>query len=96
MTVLMALSTIAAKQLKATTKTMARCRQLFDYLTANSSAQVRYHESDMVMNIHSDASYLTKAKARSRLYGHFFMGWVPKHGDPIKLNGAFHVSANIM
>ena len=96
MTVLMALSTIAAEQTKATTKTMARCRQLLDYLAANSEAKVRYHASDMVLNIHSDASYLTEAKARSRLCGHFFMGWIPKNGEPIKLNGAFHVSANIM
>ena len=96
MTVLMALSTIAAEQTKATTKTMSRCRQLMDYLAANCEAKVRYHASDMVLNIHSDASYLTEAKARSRLCGHFFMGWVPKNGEPIKLNGAFHVSANIM
>ena len=96
MTVLMALSTIAAEQTKATGKTMARCKQLLDYLSANANAKVRYHASDMVLNIHSDASYLTEAKARSRLCGHFFMGWTPKNGEPIKLNGAFHVSANIM
>ncbi len=98
MTVLMALSTIAAEQTKATTKTMSRCSQLLDYLAANSDAKVRYHASasDMVLNIQSDASYLTEAKARSRLCRHFFMGWVPRNGEPIKLNGAFHVSANIM
>ncbi len=96
MTVLMALSTIAAEQTEATAKTMARCRQLLNYLAANSDAKVRYHTSDMVLNIHSDALYLTEAIARSRLCGHFFMGWVPKNGEPIKLNGAFHVSANIM
>ncbi len=96
MTVLMALSTILTEQTKATTKTMSRCRQLLDYLAANSDAKVRYHASDMVLNIRSDASYLTEANARSRLCGHFFIRWVPKNGEPIKLNGAFHVSANIM
>jgi hypothetical protein len=50
----------------------------------------------MVLNIHSDASYLTEAKSRSCLCGHFFMGWMPVDEEPIKLNGAFHVSANIM
>ena len=90
MTVLMVLSTTTAEQTKATIKTMSRCRQLLDYLTANSDAKVRYHASDMVLNIHSDASYFTEAKARSRLCGHFFMGWVPQNGEPIKLNGAFH------
>jgi hypothetical protein len=26
----------------------------------------------------------------------FFMGWMPKDGEPIQLNGAFHVSTTIM
>jgi hypothetical protein len=47
-------------------------------------------------NIHSNASYLTEAKACSHLCSHFFMGWMPIDGEPIKLNGVFHVSANIM
>jgi hypothetical protein len=41
------------------------------------------------MNVHSDASYLSESNARSQACGHFFMGWSPKDGDPIKLNGAF-------
>jgi hypothetical protein len=50
----------------------------------------------MVMNIHLDASYLSEAKARSRMCGHFFVGWIPKNGEPIKLNGAFHVDSLIL
>ena len=50
----------------------------------------------MVMNIHYDASYLSEAKACSQTCGHFFMGWQPKDGKPIHLNGRFHVSANIL
>jgi hypothetical protein len=87
MTVLMALSSIAVEQTKATEKTLGRCVQLLDYLASNSEAKVRYHASDMVMNIHSDASYLSKTKARSRACGHFFMG-MPKNEEPIRLNGA--------
>ena len=79
MTVLMALSSIAVEQTKATEKTMGRCIQLLEYLASNSEAKVRYHASDMVMNIHSDASYLSETKARSRACGHFSMGWVPKN-----------------
>jgi hypothetical protein len=50
----------------------------------------------MVLNIHLDASYLTEANACSCLCGHFFMGWTPIDGEPIKLNWVFHVSTNIM
>ena len=47
------------------------------------------------MNIHSDASYLSESKAQSRACGHFFMGALPKDGEPIKLNGAFHTLCSI-
>jgi hypothetical protein len=96
MTILMALSSIAVEQTRATEKTMSSCTQLLDYLSGNANATVRFHASDMILNIHSNASYLLKAKARSRACGHFFMGWMPTDGAPIQLNGAFHVSTTIM
>ncbi len=48
------------------------------------------------MNIHSDASYISESDAPSRTCGHFFMGWSPKDGDPIKLNGAFFTLCSIL
>jgi hypothetical protein len=74
MTVLMALSAIAVEQTKATAKTMVRCIQLLDYLARNLEAKVRYYASDMIINIHLGASYLSETNARSRACGHFFMG----------------------
>jgi hypothetical protein len=59
-------------------------------------AKVRFHASNMILNIHSDASYLLEEKVRSRACGHFFMGWMPQDGKPISLNGAFHVSTIIL
>jgi hypothetical protein len=50
----------------------------------------------MIMNVHSDASYLSESDARSRACGHFFMGWSPKDGDPIQLNGAFFTLCAIL
>ncbi len=96
MTVLMALSTIAAKQTTATKRTLEKCTQLMDYLAHNADAKVRFHASNMIMKIHLDASYLSEAKARNRACGHFFMGWLLKNGNPIKLNSIFHVSATIL
>jgi hypothetical protein len=96
MTVLMALSSIAIEQTKATEQTMERCTQLLDYLANHSETKVRFYASDMIMNIHSDASYLSAGKARSRTCGHFFMGWLPRDDAPIRINGAFHVSTNVI
>jgi len=63
MTVIMALSSIASEQMMATEKTQKRCVQLLDYLASNSEAKLRYRASDMIMNIHSDASYLSEPLA---------------------------------
>jgi hypothetical protein len=66
MTVLMALSTIAINQMKATEKTMAKCMQLLDYFAYHAGAKVCFYASNMIMNIHLGASYLSKGKARSQ------------------------------
>jgi hypothetical protein len=97
-TVLIGLSSIAAEQTKATEKTHSRCHQLLDYLASNPDAKIRFHfhKSDMIMNIHSDASYLSEPNARIRTCGYFFMGSMPKGEQPITLNGAFHVNTQIM
>ncbi len=95
-TVLMALSSIASEQTRGTTNTMAKAKQLLDYLATHPDATIRFQASDMVLNVHSDASYLSETKAHSHACGHFFMGWLPKDGDPIKLNGAFFTLCTIL
>jgi len=95
-TVLMALSSIASKQTRGTTNRMAKAKQLLDYLATHPDATIRFRASDMILSVHSDASYLTEMKAHSRACGHFFMGWSPKDGDPIKLNGAFFTLCTIL
>jgi hypothetical protein len=74
LTVLMPLNDIAMEQIKATEKTQATTNQMLDYLATHPDATIRYHASDMVLNIHSDASYLVVSNARSRLGGLFFLG----------------------
>ncbi len=95
-TVLMALTSIDIKKSKRTTNTMEKAKQLLDYLATYPNATIRFQASDMIMNVHSDASYLSESDARSRACGHFFMGWTPKDGDPIKLNGAFFTLCAIL
>jgi hypothetical protein len=92
----MALSTIVSKQSKATKNTMQKTKQLLDYLVTHSEATARFHALDMILNIHLDASYLSKANAHSRACGHFFMGWKSNPTKPIKLNGAFFTLCAIL
>lgn len=95
-TILMALNELSGQQAKPTEKTMKRANAFLDYMATFPDAKIRYYASDMVLNVHSDASYLTAPKARSRAGGHFFLGSLPTDGDPIKLNGAILTLCTIL
>jgi hypothetical protein len=70
----MLLNDIATEQTKATEKTQAATNQMLDYLATNPDATIWYHASDMILHIHSDASYLSVSNARNRLGGLLFLG----------------------
>ena len=50
----------------------------------------------MILNLHSDASYLSAARGRSRAGGYFFLGSLPKNGNPIFLNGNIAITCAII
>ncbi len=65
------ISAIASQSSKPTTDTMQQTLQLLNYLATQEDAVLFYHPSDMVFALHSNASYLSEPKARSRAGGHF-------------------------
>jgi hypothetical protein len=69
----MPLNDIATKENKATEKTPAATNQMLDYLSTHPDATIRYRASDMILNIHSDASYVSVSNAWIRLRGLFFL-----------------------
>ena len=52
---------------------MGQTHQLLDYIATQEDAVITYTSSDMKLSVHSDASYLSKPKARSQTGGHFFL-----------------------
>ena len=68
-TLLMPLSAIASEQANPTEATMQKCKQFLDYVASQEEAVLTFRASDMILAIHSDASYLSEAKARSRAGG---------------------------
>jgi hypothetical protein len=91
---LMPLNDIATEQTKATEKTQTATNQLLDYLASHPDATIRYHALDMILHIHSDASYLSVSNARSRLGGLFFCG--DKSPQEDKLNGSILNVASVI
>jgi hypothetical protein len=71
-TVHVGLSSLAAAQAKSTAHTVFLVKWLLNYVATNPDAILTYKKSDMVIAVHSTASYLSKPLARSRVGGHFF------------------------
>jgi hypothetical protein len=92
-TMLVALSSLAAAQSKGTKATAKACARLLNYAATHSDAVIRYKASEMILHIHSDASYLSEPHARSRVGGFFFLG---DTSDRPQINGSILVVSKIM
>lgn len=72
-TLLMPLSAISTKQAAPTEESKRRIDQFLDFVASQDEAVLTYRASDMILAVHSDASYLNEDDARSRAGGHFFL-----------------------
>ena len=100
-TMLVALGDLSSEQTKATADTWDRVTWLLDYAHTHPDATIRYVASDMWLHVHSDASYLSVIRARSRAGGHFTLSDKPKNPIPTPTptptpNGPIHVTCKIM
>jgi hypothetical protein len=97
-TMLVTISSLSTKQAKPTTNTMLAVKHLLDYAATHPNATIRYHASDMVLHVESDASYLSEENAKSRFAGFHYCSDDPK-GENIPfppINGPVLVTANII
>ena len=95
-TLLVALGEIASSQSAPTQDTMKKLTWLLNYVASNPNASIRYEASDMCLHVHSDASYLSVPKARSRAGGHFFLSNHPNKQGLQQTNGPIHVISKII
>ena len=98
---LTALGSIFFQQSKGTEKTYADTLWQINYATTHPNAKISYTASDMILYIHSDASYLSEPRACSRACGHNFLS--DKHPDMTtpptnrpRLNGPIHSISQIL
>ena len=52
---------------------MKKVWQFLDYAASQEEAIITYNASDMVLSVHSDASYLSERNAHSRAGGHHYL-----------------------
>ena len=97
-TILVTISHLSSQQAKPTVQTMAAVKHLLDYCATHPNATSRFHKSDMVLHVESDASYLSEPKAKSRYAGYHYLSIDPKGTNIMypPLNAPVLVSANII
>ena len=96
-TLLCPISAIASQSATPTEETMEQTMQFLDYIATQEEAVITYSASDMKLAVHSDASYLSEPKARSRAGGHFFLSneaTIPQNNGAV-LNLA-HIIKHVM
>jgi hypothetical protein len=72
-TLSMPLNVLASEQSNATEVTADKVIKLLNYCNNHPETKIRYHASDMILHIHSDASYISENEAKSRAGGFFYM-----------------------
>lgn len=95
-TILTALSSIASQQTTATRNTEYKFRQILNYLATQPDTTIHFQDSSMILNIHSNALYLSKPQARSRLAGYYFLGSESVDNRPIPINGNIFFLSSIL
>ena len=70
---LTALSAIVAKQAAPTQQTLKNTKQLLNFATTQGKIIMSYKASDIILTMHSSASYQTAIKAQSQAGRPFFL-----------------------
>ena len=86
--ILVDLNEIGSEQSKSTIDTMEKANWLMDYLHTYPNSVIRFHASNIILKISSDAAYLMQPKACSRITVHYHLGWI---NDPDRANGPVNV-----
>jgi hypothetical protein len=94
-TLIMPIDVLASEQSNATEMKADKVINLLNYCNTNPETKMRYHASDMILHIHSDASYISENEAKSRAGGFFYMGNTTKN-DKKLTNGAILIVSKVL
>ena len=87
-TIIPALNTLVEQQARLTKNTEAEITHFLDYTATNLSAIIQYTASDMILQIDSNASYLSEPRVYSRTGGHYYLNSLPT--NPKNLRNSRH------
>jgi hypothetical protein len=94
-TLIMPINVLASEQSKDTAVTADKVIKLLNYCKTHPETKIRYHASDMILHIHSDASYLSEKESKRRAGGFFYMG-SSTNTDKKLTNGAILIISKVL
>jgi hypothetical protein len=94
-TLIMPINVLASEQSNATEVTADKVIKLLNYCNTHPETKIRYHASDTILHIHSDASYISENEAKSRAGGLFYMGSDTKTNKKLT-NGAILIIGKVL
>ena len=68
---------------QSTLNDMKKVERLLQYVSRNQNNATRYYGSNMQLQVQSDASYLSRPKAKSVLGGYHYLGFYNRTNGPI-------------
>jgi hypothetical protein len=94
-TLIMPINVLASEQSNATEVTADKVIKLLNYCNTHPETKIRYHAYDMILHMHSDASYLSENEAKIRAGGFFYMGNTAQN-DKKLTNGAILIVSKVL
>ena len=88
--ILTAVHELGSVQAKPSLNDMRKMERLLQYVSVHQNQGIRFHASNMQLQIQSDASYLSRTKARSVLGGLHYLG------TTVHINGPFFCTSKLI
>jgi hypothetical protein len=94
-TLITPINVLASEQSKAIEVASDKVIKLLNDCNTHPETKIRYHASDTILHIHSDASYRSENEAKSRAGGLFYMGSDTKTNKKLT-NGAILIISKVL
>jgi hypothetical protein len=92
---IMPINVLASEQPTATHVTADKVIRLLNCCNTHPETKIRYRSSDVILHIHSDASYLSEDESKSRAGGFFYMGNATTHQKKLT-NGPILIISKVL
>jgi len=93
-TLLVAINKVSLEQSNPTPSTERAAMRLLQYIKAYPNPIITYHPSDMVLIIHSDATFASETRSRSRVAGYGYLG--NKDNNDKLVNGHIYAMTKVL